>query len=110
MRSRQGKKLNTSISNELKYRVGFSDDCITIPQDKLSENPWIFINSTDSQLVSKINIDSTPLSDITDISEEYMFLNNVENTDDATYKSSDYILELKSGKIENKFIKLQKYK
>jgi len=39
-----------------------------------------------------------------------MFLNNVENTDDATYKSSDYILELKSGKIENKFIKLQKYK
>jgi hypothetical protein len=61
-------------------------------------------------LIDKRNIDIKKSVYITDISEEYMFLNNVENTDDATYKSSDYILELKSGKIENKFIKLQKYK
>jgi len=61
-------------------------------------------------LIDKRNIDIKKSVYITDISEEYMFLNNVENTDDITYKSSDYILELKSGKIENKFIKLQKYK
>lgn len=61
-------------------------------------------------LIDKRNIDIKKSVYITDISEEYMFLNNVENTDDATYKSSDYVLELKSGKIENKFIKLQKYK
>lgn len=61
-------------------------------------------------LIDKRNIDIKTSVYITDISEEYMFLNNLENTDDATYKSSDYILELKSGKIENKFIKLQKYK
>lgn len=61
-------------------------------------------------LIDKRNVDIKTSVYITDISEEYMFLNNLENTDDATYKSSDYILELKSGKIENKFIKLQKYK
>ena len=61
-------------------------------------------------LIDKRNIDIKKSVYITDISEEYMFLNNVENTDDATYKSSDYVLELKSCKIENKFIKLQKYK
>ena len=61
-------------------------------------------------LIDKRNKDIKKSVYISDISEEYLFLNNVENTDDATYKSSDYILELKSGKIENKFIKLQKYK
>lgn len=50
-------------------------------------------------LIDKRNIDIKKSVYITDISEEYMFLNNLENTDDVTI----HILELKSGKIENKF-------
>jgi len=61
-------------------------------------------------LIDKRNIDIKKSVYITDISEEYMFLNNIENTVGETYKSSDYVLEVKSGKIQNKFIRLQKYK
>jgi hypothetical protein len=61
-------------------------------------------------LIDKRNVDVKTSVYITDISEEYLFLNNVENTQDITYKSSDYILELKNGKIENKNVKLRKYK
>jgi hypothetical protein len=50
-------------------------------------------------LIDKRNIYIKKSVYITDISEEYMFLNNLENTDDVTI----HILELKSGKIENKF-------
>lgn len=59
-------------------------------------------------LIDKRNKDIKKSVYITDISEEYLFLNNVKNTDDITYKSPDYVLELKSGKIENKNVKLVK--
>jgi hypothetical protein len=61
-------------------------------------------------LIDKLNIDIKTSVYITDISEEYLFLNNMEDTGDETYKSSDYVLELKNGKIENKNVRLQKYK
>ena len=59
-------------------------------------------------LIDKRNKDIKRSIYITDTSEEYLFLNTVENTDDITYKSPDYVLELKSGKIENKNVKLVK--
>lgn len=59
-------------------------------------------------LIDKSNKDIKIPVCITDISDEYLFLNDIDN--ENNYKSPDYVLELVSGKIENKNIKLQKYK
>jgi outer membrane receptor for Fe3+-dicitrate len=59
-------------------------------------------------LIDKRNKDFKIPVYITDMSDEYLFLNDIDN--ENNYKSPDYVLELASGKIENKNIKLQKYK
>lgn len=59
-------------------------------------------------LIDKRNKDFKIPVCITDMSDEYIFLNDIDT--ECNYKSPDYVLELVSGKIENKNIKLQKYK
>lgn len=60
-------------------------------------------------LIDKHNNDiKTPVY-ITDVCEDYLFLNDLMSGPE-TWKSSDYVLELVSGKVMNKNIRLTKMK
>lgn len=100
-------KKASPLSNEFKYRTGFSNDIYWIKQSYLTDSPWVFVNPQHESLIHKIKENSTKLEEIAIISEgivtglNTIYLKNKEELNDNEFELNLFMPCLRGKDIDD---------